>query len=471
MKNNTKYGINAIIVTIVTIAAVILVNALITTISSKVPLKIDMTHDRVYEFSDHTKEVMKKFDKEINVYALYPANTSSNEYITYAEEYLAKYSALNKNFKVSYIDPYTNPNFVKKYENQGQAINAGSIILECGDKVRILTMDQLYTTNNYTGSTSIDMEKQITSAVMYVTGQSDTVKVYFTEGHDEHPSTEFSAALKDNGYECENLNISVSGAIPEDAAMVVVMAPVKDFAAEECNILDSYLDNGGKAIFLSEPGTENLPRLSEYLSEWGIVPRNDYIVEGDPNHAFRLQNGLTIPSPEFEEHDITKNLISQKLVYMAAAAGSLEINDNNVRYAKVTPLMKTTDKSYGKVNLAAETMQQEDGDNRGPLVVAALSEMQSGNYGKIMVLGSLQAVELSGILEESSYANGDFMLNAAGYLTETDTSMDIRAKEISASSLTMNQSQIVITWVLLQYVLPLIIIIAGLVVWLKRRYK
>ena len=78
MKKKTKFGINALISTIVTVAAVILVNAVISTVAGKIPMKIDLTKDSVYEFSDYTKEVMKKLDKEVNVYALYPSNMNSN---------------------------------------------------------------------------------------------------------------------------------------------------------------------------------------------------------------------------------------------------------------------------------------------------------------------------------------------------------------------------------------------------------
>lgn len=86
-------------------------------------------------------------------------------------------------------------------------------------------------------------------------------------------------------------------------------------------------------------------------------------------------------------------------------------------------------------------------------------------------MGSLAAVETQGILEEASYANGDFILNAVGYMTESNNSMDIRAKEITASKLNITQTQYVVTYVLIQYLLPLLIIAAGLTVWLKRRYK
>lgn len=467
MKKNTKFGLNALIITLVTVAAVILVNAVITTIAGKTSLKLDLTRDKVYEFSAHTKDIMKELDKEVNVYALYPANTDANEYITYAEEYLAKYEALNKNFKVTYIDPYDNPSFAKKFEEQGQSVEAGSIILECGDKFHVVHMYQMYSTNQYTGSTSIDMEKQITSAVMKVTGKIGTTKVYFVEGHGEYPSKELAGVLAENGYATESLNISAAG-IPQDASMLVVMAPSTDLTAEERDMLDEYLDNGGKALFAFEAGMPKLERLNGYLAEWGIVPTNDFVVETDNTRLFRI-GGNIVSVPSMLSHNITDNLIEQKLVYMTPSMSSLALDENNIRRAQITPIMTTSEKSWGKVDTT--TLEKTDDDNAGPLVVAALAEMPSENRSAIMVLGSLSAIESEGILQETSYANSDFILNAIGYITETDNSMDIRAKKITASGLTMNQTQVVVLVMVLQYILPLIIIVLGFIVWFKRRYK
>ncbi len=470
MKNKTKYGINAIFMSIVVVVAVILVNAIVSSLDSKLPLKVDLTEEKIYELSDHTKEVVKNIDKPINVFALYPANTSANQYITYAEEYLNRYSAMNKNFKVTYIDPYDNPNFAKKYEAQGLAVNIGSIVMECGDKVEAVTMDQMYSQNSYSGSMSIDMERKLTTAIANVTGQGKTTKAYFTEGHDEFVSSALRSVLADNGYICETAATAVVG-IPEDCDLLIYMSPNKDISAEERDALDKYLDNGGKAMFFFEPGAERPERFSQYLKEWGIEVRGDYVIETDPNRAFRLQNGLTIPAPNLLEHSINNNLIERNLVFMSPSSSSIVTDKNNVRNAIVTPLMKTTDKAYGKVNLASETLDKEKGDNEGEMILAAISENQGGGYGKIMVMGTVQAIELNGVLEESSYANGDFILNAAGYLTENAASMDIRPKLISASSLKMSQAQVALVWIVLQYLLPILIIAIGLVVWLKRRYK
>ncbi len=470
MKNNTKLGLNAVIITVITIVAVILFNAVISTALSKLPLKIDLTENKVYEISNYTKKVMAGIDEEITVYALYPANTSGNEYVTYAEEYLAKYEALSKNFKVTYIDPYNNPSFTKKYEDMGLKINIGSIILECGDSVETISMNDMYSSNQYSGETSIDLEKKLTAAIVNVTNEGGKPKVYFTEGHGEYQGAQLSSILNENGYECDTVNIAINK-VPNDAEMLVIMSPTKDFTAEERDALDEYMDNGGKAMVVVEPGKPSLPRLDGYMAEWGITASGDYIIEGDANRAFKFQNGLTIPAPILAEHEITESLNQQKLVYMAPAASSLKADADNIRGAIITPLLTTSSKSWGKINLAAQTTAKEDGDNEGPLTVAALAEMDTENPGKMAVFGSLQAIELSGIMEETSYANGDLVLNVVAYLTERNVSMDIHAKVISAPRLTMSQGNVTVVWMLLQYILPVLVIAAGLIVWLKRRYK
>lgn len=471
MKNKFKFQFNAVLITAVTVAVVILLNAVVSTISSKMPLTVDLTRDKVYEFSNYTKEIMKALDKEVQAYALYPENAEGNVYTSYAQEYLAKYERLNKNFKVTFVDPYTNPSFTKKYEDMGKTVSVGSIILECENNVEIVPIDQMYYTSQYSGETSIDMEKKITAALVNVCGKSEKSKIYFTQGHDEYEEGQLVKVLEDEGFECEDLNIAING-IPEDASLIVMMSPSKDITPEEQDAIDKYLDNGGKALIVSEPGKTAQPRLDEYLLEWGLKINGDYVIEGDGNHAFQFQNGLPVPAPIMEEHQITQSLNKQKLVFMAPSSTSVTITEENVRRATVLPLLGTTKNSWGKINLAANVITFEDGDNIGPFSLAAISEMTDGSGGKVMAFGSVQALEISGILTESGYANGDFILNSVNYLTEKKgSSMDIRAKVISASKLTMSQTQVAGVWILVQYIIPILIVAAGIIVWLKRRYK
>lgn len=464
----TGYKLSSAALTAVVIAAVILLNALVSAISDKVPLQLDLTKERIYEFSEQTNKIIKAIDEEVKVYALYPESVSS-EYLEYAREYLAKYSRLNKNIEVTYIDPYENPAFAKKYEKTGETINAGSIIVEAGDRFKVVTLDQLYTQSSYTGSVSIDMEKKMTLAFSYVTMQGADGRIYFTEGHDEQSANGMKTALEGEGYTCEDVNIGMNG-IADDASVVVIASPSKDFTGDEVNILDEYMDKGGRLIYVSTPGIPALEKLYSYFGEWGITPNNDMVIETSSSRAYGSGSGMPIPAPELKEHDINTNIINGGLVFMAPYSGSFTLSESNIRGASPASLLVTSDEAYGKTNLSSETVDKESGDIDGPLNVAAISEMLDETGSKLLVIGSLYSMEYNGILEEASYANGDFLLNAVAYMTENSNPLDIRAKVISSSTLTMNQMQIIVCYIILQYLIPILIIAAGLAVWLRRRY-
>ena len=85
-----KMSAMSVLVTVVVLVCVIVVNALVAAVTEKYPLKIDLTKDKVYEFSQRTKEVMKSLDTEITAYALIPEGTQS-EYVDYIKQYLGKY--------------------------------------------------------------------------------------------------------------------------------------------------------------------------------------------------------------------------------------------------------------------------------------------------------------------------------------------------------------------------------------------
>mgnify|MGYP006958767453 FL=1 len=112
-----------------------------------------------------------------------------------------------------------------------------------------------------------------------------------------------------------------------------------------------------------------------------------------------------------------------------------------------------------------------DGDTDGPLTVSLMAEKYNEeNTSRMFVLGSLYSVEMDGILTSSSYANGDFILNAASYMTDNAGSLDIRAKQITPDTLNISQTGATLVTILILFVLPIIIIGIGIFVWWRRRY-
>ena len=171
-----------------------------------------------------------------------------------------------------------------------------------------------------------------------------------------------------------------------------------------------------------------------------------------------------------QEHSITEKLIASDISFIAPASCSFTLNENNLQHTYITSLLKTSKNSWGITDLARESFDKSENDINGPLDLAVISEKSDGSGGAIFAIGSLQAVETQGILDNASYSNGDFMLNTFSYLTDKGDALNIRAKVISPESLTMTETQVKVIAMVLQYILPLLILLVGLVVWLRRRY-
>ncbi|MBE7032797.1 MAG: hypothetical protein E7406_01035 [Ruminococcaceae bacterium] len=462
-----KMGLTSAVITVVVIACVILLNSIVALIGDKVSLSIDLTRDKIYEFSEQTKSLMKELDSEINAYCLIPEGTES-EYVDYVKAYLEKYKTLSDKFKVKYIDPYENPMFMQNYNDGENQANIGSVIIENGDKFKVITFDQLYTEDNVTNTIRIDMERKVTNAIMSVTGKMATSKIYFTEGHNEADAQYLQYLLSNEGYLCDTVSVSVNG-IPEDADIIFSVLPVLDYTAEERDALDKFMDRGGKFILVADLQMPLMEKLDSYLDEWGIKLNRDFVIETDGSSALSAGTGMPVPVAKLQEHVITQKLVDSKipLPMPSATSFSISIPKNG---ASVKTLLMTSEKAYGKTNLNSTVVEKEDGDTEGPLCLAAISEKYGEKPSALMVIGSPYAV-LTSLVTEGSYLNGDFILNSINYLSGSEAAISIRAKQVSPEIMVMTQEQVDTAVIILQYVLPLVIIAIGLVIWIRRRFK
>ena len=464
MKNKFKYKFSSAVVTSCVVVALILINIIVNVLASKVNLNIDLTRDKIYTFSQQTEDVMKNLDKDVHCYVLY--TVTNDDGAKYVDEYLEKYKRLSNHFSYEYIDPYENPAFIKNFSQNGENISIGSIIVTCGDKYKVIDASMLFNIATET-TTTMEMEKHLTSAIMHTTGSNETGKIYFTKGHGEYDSSELYTALNSEGYEAATVNLSQE-AIPEDAIALITLAPMRDFSLQEINALDAYLSEDGNYIPVLSAEISETNNLFDFLKEYGINVLSCYVVENDSSHILN-QGGNAYPVPDMESHPITEKLIEAGLVYLAPNSLAFQLTDDNINYAYTYPLLMTTEKSYGKTNLSFTSLDKDDTDIEGPLCVGALSEARN-DKGKILAIGSANSLSVPGILRDGALANGDFILNAVSYMTDNTRSLSIRAKNVSYSAFTISELHTEFIRIIAQWVLPLIIILVGIIVWMRRRY-
>ncbi|MEG2597832.1 MAG: GldG family protein, partial [Oscillospiraceae bacterium] len=297
-KRRFKHGSLATIMTIGLIIVVVLVNIVASMLAERFPVNIDLTANKIYELSQDSIDYVKKLDQPITVEVLAEEESfvSRGEYYKQANEIFKKYNMYSKNITLKYTDPYTNPDALSKYPKEN--LNVGDVIVSAGERYRALGGLDLFNVDTEQGViTSSKAENAITNAIMLVTDANPTTVTVLT-GYKSGSVSGLTDLLQSNGYLVTETNIMTT-AIDPNVQIAILPAPVVDLTAESLKKIDAYLDNDGQygknLYYFADVSQPELPRVEEFLSEWGmalgkgmVIETNDQKIMG--NQSFVMQN-------------------------------------------------------------------------------------------------------------------------------------------------------------------------------------
>ena len=453
-----KGGSYSMAVTAIAAAILVVVNILVSVLPTSAT-KFDITSQNLYSITSSTKVVVNALEKDVTIYWVVQSD-KEDEII---ENLLGRYESLSGHISVVKKNPDVFPTFTSQYTSESVPNN--SLIVECGDKSRYISYNDIYLTDvdmsTYSYVYTFDGEGAITSAIDYVT--ADTLpKIYTLEGHGEG---ELPAAFQ-NQIEKENMELASfsllnTDSIPEDADVLMIYAPSSDISAEEAKLLRDYLTSGGKLLVMAGPTEDgSLTNLCDVLADYGVTAAEGIVVEGDRGHYAFQQPYILLP--DLAENDITSPLISSKYYAIFPLAQGLTINDS-----RATALLTTSDAAYSKAaGFALTTYDKEDGDIDGPFALAVTAE--STNGGQLIWFAS------SSFLDElynaySSGANLNLAMNALSSLVGQREALSIRSKSLSYNYLTISQSSATILKSWMIAILPLAFVVYGVLVVIERR--
>ena len=467
MNNKKSYMTTAGIVTSLIVVSIIIINILFSVVGTKVNLKIDMTKDKVLSFSDTTMDTLHKLDREVNVYSLIPAKAEGTV-VNQLREIIEKYAKISSKINYQVIDTEKNPEFAKKYTQAGEVLSTYSIIFDAGKKFKVVNLNEAIVTDaSGQGIQSIRAERLFTSALIYVTSDK-VVKLGVLEGHGEIVSSlYFEALLEDEGYEVVPINLMTSD-IESDINSIIITTPEKDFDASEIEKIDKFLYNGNSMQLFMPPGGAPTPKLDAYLAEWGIEFKSGFVAETNKNNYYQSQVYLI---PEMVDCEITSGLISGGM--MILYPGCRGIKENKNQYVTEQVLLQSTKDAITKVNMTDSSSGEivaADGDvvEKSNLATIVTREISADKKAKIFVSGGLNFLQQS--LMESNFANKDFYFNTVASLCDNDANIYIRDKNISTPYITISALWGLIFGFVTIIVIPLSFLIAGLVIWLRRRH-
>ena len=165
--------------TVLLVAIIIAVFIGITILMQKWNLTpIDLTEDKLYTLTDESKEQIKNLNLSDNqVYIYFVGYSEDDSTLDLARQY----TKVNSNIKVEAVTATDRPDLAEKY-----GIESGSegIIVENGEKYKVLSSSDLYTYDSETYQNISVAEEKLTAAIKSVT--TDQIpKIYFVTGYSQ----------------------------------------------------------------------------------------------------------------------------------------------------------------------------------------------------------------------------------------------------------------------------------------------
>jgi ABC-type uncharacterized transport system involved in gliding motility auxiliary subunit len=310
--------------------------------------------------------------------------------------------------------------------------------------------------------------------VYFVTGHGE----YNIESKDDEGLATLARLLDSNNFESKNLMLAVSKGIPADCSVLIVAGPKNNLTADENKIIEDYLEKGGRALFLVEnvivttpdkPLTaEELsknPSLNEIMHLWGLNIASNIVIDL-VSHA-----GEDVGSPatkNYGKHDALTEGLDYTFYVRPRSISVLKEFRSTIRHAPIV-LTASKDKSWGESNRMLHVHFDEGQDVTGPVTMAyaVFEEKEKKDTADTRLIVFTDADFLSNAYI-NQYSNAQMGLNVINWLAETDYKVFVEQQAIAIERLDLTSQQRFFVLIFL-CLMPLLIALAGLMVWIKSR--
>ncbi len=472
-KRKVRYGVNSVVITVVVVALVVIVYMVLIDRNKR----FDLTQVKRFSLSDQTQKILERLEGPVIAYAFYAKNQDSSSISELFNEYHYHY----KDFDFKVIDPDLNPGMVKDKGIE----QYGEVLLEYEGKTeKVKTNNEEGITNALIKLIQIELKK-----VYFITGHGErSIEDYGNDGYDK-----IKAAIKAENYEIKEILLLREKKVPDDCAVLVSAGPTIDYEAHEVELIENYIQNGGRVIFLIDPNEAGVEytNISMLLERYGLILSNDVII--DPLSRVLSGDFFMPVINSYTYNPITRDFRFATFLRFARSIKVKETPDENILTREVA---RTGEASWAEVNIkdlfsGKEVKFNEDLDTKGPVTVMAYASITIPSDEETIEENEEEAeksVEVekkekeaivlvagdSDFVSNTMYktqGNKDLFLNTINYLADRGELISIRPKQQESVYLTMTLKQGRIAFFVSIIIIPLFIIIIGLYINIQRRVK
>jgi len=435
---------------------------------------LDFTTAKLYSLTEATKTKLKTLKDDITIQLI---NMSEYEQ---AIDYIKKYQNASKKIKIEEIaDISTRPDIQTKYEITSSDV---LVVVKNGEIEKVLTADDLYTRDYSTYEVIDTVEEAVTNAITEVTLE-EKPQIYVLTGKTYYaPEQVLSAILHQLNAEANQLDpldILSTGKVPDDCDCLVITTLKQDLDEMEKDKILEYINNGGKILMLSSQNILEVdtPNLDYILAQYGISMEYGAVFEQDSS---KMLSG----SPELIIADVNASYLSDigmSLKMCLVDAGKIQFVDSEklkelgVKYEAIAT---TSEKSYIRTQFDITSLSRTDKDSEeGSSIIAARVEKTISDEKDselIIFANELFASNMQVLIGGQYYTyavqlynNEDVILNSISHLTEREDTITIRKTDETSYYTVTDQEDVIIKTII--FVVPILIIGAGVVVWAVRR--
>ena len=474
-----KYGTLATVFTIIFIIAIVLVNVLLGYMTDRFVWEFDMTKEHLFEISEDTKEVIDDMTRNVTITVLADETVfrDADQMLSNIYEILQRYEALGGGkIKVRYVNPNMNPKIFEQYNELGDLGN-NFLIIESDLRMKSLSPNSLYNIrvddNDISYFVGLRAEQTITSALLFVTQDSVNTACWLRGHGEDYSKIQMDTILKKMNYDSQVI-ILAQDEIPEECTLLLISSPQTDYSPEEIEKLDAFLKRGGDAIVALSPETSvALTNLTSFFEEWGVHYRSEFILDNYQS----ISNMPFYVVPNISNiTNVTDRLNTKNYYALVPGCMPIDLTGTETGSHNLAILMTSSRRSYTK-DLNEITMgydYDEANDPTGPFNMCVLSEYlatdKNMNYTRGDILFCSAGMISDSVLEASNFLNGQFLEHVLDYISEYSDGVVIPDKTFESTTLNILSWQSRVVLYVVVIAIPLLILLAGILIWSKRRH-
>ena len=405
----------------------------------------DITLNGRNSLSKGSVELLSKLKEPVYVTAYTAAGSDIGKA---ALDFLTPYLRVKPNIKLSFVDPTEQPGLTRQAGVQRE----GELIVQVGKRSEHLA------TYNESAFTNLLMRlaRDKDRLVMYLDGHGERK----LDGQANHDLGDFGVQLASRGFRSAPLNLSLAQEVPRNASVLVIAGPRVDLLPGEVEKLKQFVQGGGNLLWLVD--TEPLHGLQPLVEQLGIALTPGTVI--DPQ-AQQMNAAATFAvGAAYGRHPLFQNF---NLLTVFPFAREVVALDGDHGWT-ATPLIQVAARGWLETGKLDNSVAFNKGrDKPGPINIAvALERTVESKDQRVVVIGdgNFLANQYLG-----NVGNLDLGINLINWLAGDENLITIQPRATKDAQIDLSQNKKLLLVVGFLIALPLVFLVAGSLVWWRRR--